>query len=154
MQGQGTIACSISQLVLNLASSSQCNKFPPSMMHVASLPHLAYYSCLYLIRFAIFLYLLSPLQYHTQLIHHAIIIRHNTLVPSDRIDYCSLKEFVKTHIILIPGAVTIGCKPHFVLHFREIRGRAQQSCFGQSKSVLALPRYLKRQKTNCFFDDF
>ena len=33
-----------------------------------------------------------------------------------------LREFVKTHVILTPGALLVGWEPHFVLHFRGIRG--------------------------------
>ena len=46
-----------------------------------------------------------------------------------------LREFVKTHVILTPGALLVGWEPHFVLHFRGIRGIAgirggvQKSCF-------------------------
>ena len=28
----------------------------------------------------------------------------------------NLRELVKTHVILTPGAVTIGCEPQFVPH--------------------------------------
>ena len=33
----------------------------------------------------------------------------------------NLREFVKTSVILTPGALLVGCEPQFVLHFREIR---------------------------------
>ena len=33
----------------------------------------------------------------------------------------NLREFVKTHVILTPGALLVGWEPHFVLHFRGIR---------------------------------
>ena len=33
-----------------------------------------------------------------------------------------LREFVKTSVILTPGALLVGCEPQFVLHFRGIRG--------------------------------
>ena len=34
----------------------------------------------------------------------------------------NLGEFVKTHVILTPGALLVGCEPQFVLHFRGIAG--------------------------------
>ena len=46
----------------------------------------------------------------------------------------NLREFVKTHVILTPGALLVGWEPHFVLHFRGIRGirrGVQKSCFDQ-----------------------
>ena len=30
----------------------------------------------------------------------------------------NLREFVKTSVILTPGALLVGCEPQFVLHFR------------------------------------
>ena len=69
----------------------------------------------------------------------------------------TLREFLKTPVILTPGAVTVGCEPQFVLHFRGIQGirrRAQKSCFGGTP--IAAPRSgdLKRQKSNTVFDVF
>ena len=32
-----------------------------------------------------------------------------------------MREFVKTSVILTPGALLVGCEPQFVLHFRGIR---------------------------------
>ena len=49
----------------------------------------------------------------------------------------NLREFVKTHVILTPGALLVGWEPHFVLHFRGIRwirwirGGAQKLIFEQ-----------------------
>ena len=34
----------------------------------------------------------------------------------------NLREFVKTSVILTPGALLVGCELQFVLHFRGIRG--------------------------------
>ena len=34
----------------------------------------------------------------------------------------SLREFVKTSVILTPGALLVGCEPQFVLHFAGIAG--------------------------------
>ena len=34
----------------------------------------------------------------------------------------NLREFVKTSVILTPGALLVGCEPQFVLHFVGIRG--------------------------------
>ena len=48
-----------------------------------------------------------------------------------------LREFVKTLVILTPDALLVGWEPHFVLHFRGIRGirrirrGVQKSCFDQ-----------------------
>ena len=48
-----------------------------------------------------------------------------------------LREFVKTSVILTPGALLVGCEPQFVLHFRGIvwirgiRGGAQKLIFEQ-----------------------
>ena len=43
----------------------------------------------------------------------------------------NLREFVKTHVLLTPGALLVGCELQFVLHFRGIRRRVQKSCFDQ-----------------------
>ena len=46
----------------------------------------------------------------------------------------NLREFVKTSVILTPGALLVGCKPQFVLHFRGIqgiRGGVQKMIFEQ-----------------------
>ena len=48
--------------------------------------------------------------------------------------FLNLREFVKTSVILTPGALLVGCEPQFVLHFRGIRGirrSVQKSCFDQ-----------------------
>ena len=61
----------------------------------------------------------------------------------------NLREFVKTSVILTPGALLVGCEPQFVLHFRGIewiRGGAQKLIFEQYKSVLARSSVSKRQK--------
>ena len=53
-----------------------------------------------------------------------------------------LREFFKTPVILIPGALLVGCLPQFVFHFagirwirriREIRARAQKTIFARSE---------------------
>ena len=48
------------------------------------------------------------------------------MIPSHVAPSClNLREFVKTHVILTPGALLVGWEPHFVLHFRGIRGIRQ-----------------------------
>ena len=52
----------------------------------------------------------------------------------------NLREFVKTSVILTPGALLVGCEPRFVLHFAGIRGTrgiaggVQKSCCDQDNS--------------------
>ena len=63
-----------------------------------------------------------------------------------------LREFVKTSVILTPGALLVGCEPQFVLHFGGIRGidrirrGAQNRVLNRQKSVLARSSDLKSQK--------
>ena len=55
----------------------------------------------------------------------------------------NLREFVKTHVTLTPGALMVDGELQFVLHFggihgirREIRGGVQKLCFGGPLSQL------------------
>ena len=47
----------------------------------------------------------------------------------------NLREFVKTHVILTPGALLVGCEPQFVLHFRGIRGIRGLPIIGQHANL-------------------
>ena len=60
-----------------------------------------------------------------------------------------LREFVKTSVILTPGALLVGCEPQFVLHIAGIRWiwrRVQKLCFGGPHIAVARSGDLKCQK--------